>query len=440
MTTNSCTHPLPAIMWKPQDECKTPYVEDNSLAKDVIGRLQMELCAIGNLLPASEAHFRRTLRRLEDTSTWISPVRMLPFEILSSIFIMASQQEWKAPLRIVNVCHFWRDVVLATPQAWAFIDFRDFPKVQTVSMFIERSGRCPLHCLFTISFQSSQAYYSALSSRIINRIHCLVVTRMSMNLLLERYPNLTRLTVDKVSTSVPLEYLDISRLPNLRYFEGSFSKVGIARDIASCQTFPRLENMVITTDSQLAWVDAVRACSRTLTSCHIFIGDKVPAVPALSIQFPKLERLSITSRPNSHTNWKFTANTPVLETYSLNFVPEKHSVTIDPEIITHLQCRKCITLDPYPKLRYLRMLCPKSQGLRMVDLLRRDHNLCVTLERIGLGTWEQLDANQINKTLRQRNKSTKVNLKVEYIDREASWAGNIRLSVSSSLYMCQVPC
>lgn len=418
--------------WEPEDKYAFPSTEAQVLARDTIGLIQTELSTVGDLLPASQAYFLLLLHKLEQTWAWIAPVRRIPFEILSTIFVMAAEQDWKAPLYIGSVCHSWRDVLLSTPQAWAFLDLRGSPKAKTILSFIRRSGHSLLH--FAMPDQRGYEYCVYIVSMVTERVQCLVISQLAIGLLLEEFRNLTRLSVDLPTTKIPLDHLHVSRLPNLRYFDGSFTKAGSLIEVAA-QDFPPIENMVVNTDVESAWLDAIRLCMRSLTGLHIMIGYTGTQLPTKPILLPKVKHLAIGSRGNRllGRHWTFRAKTPVLETYSFDFEDDKHSIELDLENVTHLQCWHSVPLDIYPKIRYIRVFGAKFEGLKVIDQLRREHTLCATLEWIGLGTWQGLDMKQIARNLRRRNRETGVDLKVERIDRETSWLGDIRMSCGENM-------
>ncbi|KIM30836.1 hypothetical protein M408DRAFT_34889, partial [Serendipita vermifera MAFF 305830] len=49
---------------------------------------------------------------------WLSPVRRLPAETLSKIFVFICEETWDAPLILGAVCSQWRSILLSTPRAW----------------------------------------------------------------------------------------------------------------------------------------------------------------------------------------------------------------------------------------------------------------------------------------------------------------------------------
>jgi hypothetical protein len=76
--------------------------------------------ATRKLLEATEAFERvksRILRDLEERRWWIAPIRKIPTEILTEVFLLASETEGLAPLKLAGVCHLWREIMFATPRA-----------------------------------------------------------------------------------------------------------------------------------------------------------------------------------------------------------------------------------------------------------------------------------------------------------------------------------
>ena len=55
--------------------------------------------------------------------------------------------EWKAPTIDGRVCRLWRQIVLNTPRAWAYLEIRDYPmpSMGEVRLRLHRSDTAPLH-------------------------------------------------------------------------------------------------------------------------------------------------------------------------------------------------------------------------------------------------------------------------------------------------------
>ena len=423
-------------MWEPADKKGIPTEQDQFHARRAIAKLQMELSMAMDLLPASEAYVRWLLKEIEERWAWLAPVRRIPFEIFSLIFVMAAEKVWWSAACIAGVCRFWREVALATPQAWNYLDLRSKPPPEIALTYLQRSRRSLLH--LTIPWAAKYwARYMFIASGVTHRIECLVISNSSVELLLEDYKNLTRLTIADHIPNISLDYLDVGRFPNLRYFDGAFYRPEIARGVDPCARFPRIEHLVVVTDPQLAWLDALRACAKTLVSLRITVGERGPSDPNPVIDLSRLRHLAVGQRWNSHRPWAFNAETPSLETYDLDIADKAYSVNVDVKTVTQLECSDVgsVNLYEYSSLRELRVIGYRYDALKFIDLLRRDYKLCPILERITVGSWDEKGLRQITRNLRRRNAATGVPLKVVSItDRERSWPGYIRVSVCLSMH------
>jgi hypothetical protein len=100
---------------------------------------------------------RRTLKKFHDAhDSLLSPVRRLPPELLSEIFMLLptpsevlGPTDWDATFILGAVCSHWRKLALSTPRLWCTIYVnldRGNPesKADMVRTWLERSGQCPL--------------------------------------------------------------------------------------------------------------------------------------------------------------------------------------------------------------------------------------------------------------------------------------------------------
>jgi hypothetical protein len=413
-------------MWEPADKNGIPNEGDQVHARRAIAQLQMELSAAMDLLPAAEPYVREILRAIEGRWAWLSPIRRIPFEIFSVIFIMAAEKDGRSPAFIAGVCRFWRDVVLATPQAWAFLDLRSNPPPRIASIFFQRSGRCPIHTTII------SAKYLTVGSGISHRIECMVIAIASKHLVLEDYPNLTRLTISDHLLYIPLDYLDRTRFPKLRYFDGAFAKPEDLQEVDVGPRFPRVEKLIVTTDSEGAWVDAIQACARTLTGLRINVGVKAGSDPSPSVDLSRLKHLAIERKWDRRHRWFFSATTPSLETYDIDFEANLFGVQVDVDTVTQLQCSDADVIDlrEYTSLHQLRVIGFQHEAVKIIDKLRQDPGLCPTLEHV-IASWNEQGQRKATQDLVERNRTTGVELKVLFAtDQNWSWCGEIRSSVS----------
>ena len=71
---------------------------------------------------------------------------ILPVEILGSIFEERAKLEWRAPVIDGQVCRLWRQVVLNTPRAWAYLEVysHNMPSGSQLRLWLHRSGAAAL--------------------------------------------------------------------------------------------------------------------------------------------------------------------------------------------------------------------------------------------------------------------------------------------------------
>jgi F-box-like len=227
-------------MWQPANRAALPSLEDFKHAKKAISELEDALKDALVALEQAQLRVRALTKDLDERKAWIAPIRKLPNELLSEIFIFGSEMEDLAPVTITEVCHRWYEVVLATPRAWSLI-YTTAPEhqkhlVQYVSTFVERSNPCLLHVWISddIDEESDYSDYSAPKNRILplflsslSRIQCLSIESRQLMTLKEEsiiMPNLTRLWLTdlaifyqsiSISTSPvsPVDGVFLGRLP-----------------------------------------------------------------------------------------------------------------------------------------------------------------------------------------------------------------------------------
>lgn len=88
-------------------------------------------------------------RRNQILNTANAAVNSLPTEILAYIFLLLTSHPSpsvppKRALAIARICHRWREVVVASPQFWTYIDMREGRPYDKSTTYLERSGACPI--------------------------------------------------------------------------------------------------------------------------------------------------------------------------------------------------------------------------------------------------------------------------------------------------------
>ena len=72
---------------------------------------------------------------------------VLPTEMLAIIFEEHAKLEWRAPAIDGQVCRIWKQIVLNTPRAWAYLEIKGDkpPRMGELRSWLLRSGTAPLH-------------------------------------------------------------------------------------------------------------------------------------------------------------------------------------------------------------------------------------------------------------------------------------------------------
>jgi len=74
----------------------------------------------------------------------LAPIRRLPPEMLSEIFMVAIMEYGCSPLHLTHVCRSWRLVLLATSRIWSKIKVGTSTSSEKVECLLERTGRSAL--------------------------------------------------------------------------------------------------------------------------------------------------------------------------------------------------------------------------------------------------------------------------------------------------------
>src|ERR1700687_2688338 len=109
-------------MWTPADITALPTAQDLIEAKSALKEVEIELKDALLALEKAQLRVDRIRQNLRERTAWIAPVRKLSSDVLSLIFEFCAEDNWRTPLRISGVSRQWRDIALATPRAWAFLD------------------------------------------------------------------------------------------------------------------------------------------------------------------------------------------------------------------------------------------------------------------------------------------------------------------------------
>jgi len=150
---------------------------------------------------------------------------ILPVEILGSIFEEHAKCLWRAPAIHGQVCRFWRQVVLNTPRAWAYLEVysHNRPSISELRLWLHRSGAALLHIHHDIPLYGHSNTYSL--DDFLGDCHTRITSLQMVNdelFFLERkaFPYLRFLDVrhwnDPFSTLPPIQWGPMPQLRSLR--------------------------------------------------------------------------------------------------------------------------------------------------------------------------------------------------------------------------------
>ncbi|KAJ7280365.1 hypothetical protein C8J57DRAFT_1302422 [Mycena rebaudengoi] len=95
----------------------------------------------------------------------VSPWRRLPPELLSHIFVLCAEDDSdcirkvdRMPLLVLQVCHAWRSLALATPALWARLtqEIWEPDDITITDTWLSRSGACPLELDVLVAHQTAE--------------------------------------------------------------------------------------------------------------------------------------------------------------------------------------------------------------------------------------------------------------------------------------------
>jgi hypothetical protein len=247
------------------------------------------------------------------------------------------------------VSRLWREVILHTPRAWCFIDFRDLD-ASCLDTYFERSGQCGLHLAL------ANPYEVELLAPVAHRVQCLAFPFISAPLEPNiTFPRLTRLRTplfpDHQWFSDPAALIP-SRFPNLRHLELR----NVLLDPPNCQALSSLQTLKITIFDDDGWSELLTSCKESLVSLQItwLASDYDFQVPL--IELPNLRYLKVVDGNRKDCSWASPLLTPALRAYweeaASSSEAEKRRECIGS--ITHLRLQRVPTMFP-TQLRVLQL-------------------------------------------------------------------------------------
>ena len=363
------------MMLVPQDRYALPSKNDIKNVLKAINEIEARL--------EQDPELVHTLaKELEALKAWAAPIRRLPFDILSLLFVEASEQDWEAPLALEQVCASWRACLLHTPRAWVNIELSHRFSPGVMEKYLTRSRQCPIHLHVEAVSHSYALPLSRLTSRHASRICSLEIDAATTPRRKWHVSTLKRLHIAGEASGRLLFKALVWESPTLEFL--SVGQVDILPSYRNKlrQYFANLQHLVIRDAEGVDWVMIVEECASTLQVLELTFFEPSLSRVRQQLHFPLLHRLVIDSYSNQWWLWPFDAVTPKLLSYSefhsyarrdSSILPAYHRNT---ESVVHLHTNRVPNFAQYPNLHCLHLSStgmPLSyDAVRMVDAQARN--------------------------------------------------------------------
>ncbi|KIM26457.1 hypothetical protein M408DRAFT_25416 [Serendipita vermifera MAFF 305830] len=314
------------------------------------------------------------MRKLNDNiatlKAWIAPIKQLPFDVLTLVFIEATNQDRLAPLTIELVCTTWRSYILKTHRAWSYVSVGERFNPAITLKYLVRSEPFPVHLDIVRSSVEIVDQVSHHISEYASRIRTLEIDANSYRSRGWRMSSLKCLRFfGRVTPEIFFGKLNWGEL-KVEYLKITPLEFGASSRPLIRQHLTHLLHLVIEDQRhyKYSWVMFVEECSMTLKTLEIrltgstFYNRRPP-------QLPSLERLEVeVNGIRDYKRWPFNATTPLLRWYKEMRHPDPN--LLDPvvfhtgtEHVLHLQMDVVPQLERYPRLRCLHL----SPITRIID-------------------------------------------------------------------------
>ena len=417
-----------------------PSEEEVKSIKIIILKLEAKLAEETFLDHPADATIKGLTLELTLNKAYTAPIRRLPFEILSEIFISCSLQSGRStPVRISAVCHRWRETILATPLAWSRIALyimrpqREELLLTYVTTFLQRSRRCLLLIdLRGHSYSCTRSHDRRQRGRYTreqdcccdimgkiaehrDRIHWLYTDYQGGHALITMgLPNVQHLTW---SLSASTLFLHWAKSPKLSYLDLGEHSVGF-EVLQIPQT--RLRHLSIHTDRHGVWSQLINHNGRTLKTLKLTTN--FPNLGHLQqngvIECPALERIMVVDRDDAIARFMpgtiFTLRMVAQNLEFYQYSSRRHVVRLahdsDFNKVEQLRTDYETPLSHYRHLRVLQLFYTPALILDILDQLECDHDLCPELSVIEVrdgmsntSSWTRNHGDAIHDRITARN-------------------------------------
>lgn len=293
-----------------------------------VGMLEKQLLEAILLVEQAKLEVERLTRSLAEQKYLLAPVRRIPTEILSQIFLFHCQMEEIAPVTILKVCRRWHDIIIHTPWAWSFISVNKQWTSRRLynyfNVFLERSDPIPVH--LSVPSADYGDTFSLIFSRYGHRFQCLNVGDKHLihwencNITLYRFCNLQTLIFHADLNRLSPRFFTSTQFPSLRSltWPSLWEIRGSGRVI---DDFPPLEHLSVEVDGRLVWVDLLLSCATTLRALEIRGECSRAQAQEFHQLFPLLESVTLDHGNYDRAHFpSIIATTPNLKSVTLKML------------------------------------------------------------------------------------------------------------------------
>jgi hypothetical protein len=402
-------------MWPPPNIHALPSKEEIQQIKEEIS--SMELQIIGAQLKIAALQ-----KSVAERKAWIAPIRKVPHDVLSQIFVEVSMDDWKAPVTLQSVSRWWHDVVEGSPRVWTFIplSYCDISgQSELVSLFVERSRNTTLHI-------SAEHYFLPHIQILAHRIECLVLY-MTSDEMMDFDPgeyDFTRLERLELRASWRLDTTpmfevskwDIMHFPNLKFLR-LFVWDSLLVTIAASPRFPLVRHLKVVCEDPSPLTDILVKCANSLESMEFeYYGLSTPPDTTPTIHLPFLKYICLEDNTrDGRSHWYLNGSTPNLEAYvDEGHWPTTNTFKLDLRNVTYVEVSKAPDLSRFPRLTNLFIFEGHEELTQIINSLRQRPQ-CSLIEYSAISN-ERLE--EANAALSAHAEETGRRVKLELIDWE----------------------
>ncbi|KIM21910.1 hypothetical protein M408DRAFT_29159 [Serendipita vermifera MAFF 305830] len=280
-------------MWPPVDPEALP-------SKTAIEEIKKEIKSIESEIAAAERVISSLKRSILERQAYIAPIRTLPHEIISDIFLDLCHEDWRMLLVLQGVCRTWRMIQFDTPLAWSFILHDEYEGGCTdlVCDYLDRSGNAALQAAIT----ASDPQVHSKPGEANERIQCIRGDQMFINQILSlpgNFTNLERLILTSFRISGQGDVVpewDMAILPNLKNLH-VYSQDQCLNAITTSVEFPPLIELVVICNDPTPVHAILSRCSHSIQYIDVRYNDYLNEGSQSAPQtFPELRFLRLENK------------------------------------------------------------------------------------------------------------------------------------------------